>query len=298
MEAKGIFQDYEHIIIPSKSHQKDKHGIVCDRYRVVLRLSNSITNRATYEATWKSLFDQFPFIDKAAKDCSRFYYLCPHQPFSINNVGKTITPIPKTKVELPITKQHSGHFPKGELSRSTLNFLSFGAKDGDWNNSLFKAAKDFQQNHYTKDQFIDRAEKITGILDSQDLSTIASAFQSGPQYEPRGDMNDGLRKFILSSHLIVDQQDQSHYLSVNLNNGDTRDIDQSVIRSILRDDFGEYSSRKKVFASFDYLPHSHALLAANEDQTFKYNCYRAPQWKILLFFSGDLTGETKYSRNL
>ena len=39
-QAKEVFKDYQYIIYTTKSHQQEKKGLTCDRFRVILRSSN------------------------------------------------------------------------------------------------------------------------------------------------------------------------------------------------------------------------------------------------------------------
>jgi hypothetical protein len=67
------------LIVTTKSHQKDKGGVACDRFRVALYLSSEIKIPAEqYEGMMKqvhSFFLEKP--DPACKDVSRFYYPSP-----------------------------------------------------------------------------------------------------------------------------------------------------------------------------------------------------------------------------
>lgn len=185
-EALGLFKDHKHIITTTRSHQVPKNGIIGDRFRVLLFLEEPIRDRATFEATWQSLASQYDFIDRAAKDASRFFYPS-KEIISINEDGYEIPvkkaepkPTPSTKPKALSTEQ------KGKLARKTLEFLIQGAPNGEWNISLFKAAKDWFEQGYEKEEFITRAENIEGWLDESSLKTIASAFSKEPLYEPRG----------------------------------------------------------------------------------------------------------------
>ena len=72
---------YQYIISASKSHQKEKvtgKGNTKprrDRFRIILPLSSSITNEPQYKVTLQQMFLQFPFIDLAAMDSARFFFL-------------------------------------------------------------------------------------------------------------------------------------------------------------------------------------------------------------------------------
>jgi hypothetical protein len=70
--------DLTHIIGTSKSHQREKHGDdICDRYRVVLKLSRRITRQEDFAATWYRAWVMFSRrADRAARDPSRFFFPC------------------------------------------------------------------------------------------------------------------------------------------------------------------------------------------------------------------------------
>ena len=62
-DAKYIFKNYKTFICTTKSHQKDKHGKVCDRFRVILQ-SNDIPRGDVYFDFIKELEALYPFIDR------------------------------------------------------------------------------------------------------------------------------------------------------------------------------------------------------------------------------------------
>lgn len=191
-DAVKEFQDYVCIIAPTRNHQKEKNGLVADRFRVILFLSAPITDVESFEATWFSLADKWRNTDPACKDASRFWY--PSQfVHSVNTQGKFVDPVqpksmlPDTEVKIYLTGM------KGKLGRNTLEFLQFGAVNGGRNNAVVKAAKDFQQNLYTCDETI---ETIVAALEANDtitsdftenevVTTIRSAFNSDAKHDPR-----------------------------------------------------------------------------------------------------------------
>lgn len=61
-----------HIIATTKSHQKEKSGLVCDRFRMILR-SELCTSVDDFEYTMKVYSENLP-CDPACKDGGRFYY--------------------------------------------------------------------------------------------------------------------------------------------------------------------------------------------------------------------------------
>jgi hypothetical protein len=74
-EAHQIFLPYNHFIATTKSHQKEKNGVVCDRYRVFLPTETPIDlNSEEYSVVMSEIMKEFNFVDKACKDSARFYY--------------------------------------------------------------------------------------------------------------------------------------------------------------------------------------------------------------------------------
>ena len=95
-QAREIFSKYENFIITSKSHQVEKNNIICDRYRVFIRLSETLVDNETRKIFIDSVFSSFSFIDSKCKNPSRFYYASPKDALVFYNEGK---PMPVIKHE-------------------------------------------------------------------------------------------------------------------------------------------------------------------------------------------------------
>jgi hypothetical protein len=164
------FKDFQYILYTSRNHQKEKHGFTADRFRVLLPLSRPIITAAEYAATWRSLHKLWPFIDEKAKDPARFFF--PGPLHSVKSVGRFVETV-------------------SCLSQLTANFLTKGAPQGTWNATLFRAAKDMQEQLYTMEQAIELLERPTklpgneGALSYADMRTIESAFSQPPRFPPR-----------------------------------------------------------------------------------------------------------------
>lgn len=191
-EAKQLFKDFKHIIMPSKSHQRDKNGKIADRFRIILFLEKPITDAKTFTATWNSLLSFYPGADKACKDASRFYYPSPNV-YSINEQGNAW---PVTEYVAPETNELDAALEQGErgqLSKSTLNFLAYGAPAGKRNPRLYKAAKDMQEQGFSIDECKARVNSMiqltgnwgTTYLNEKDIETINNAFKDLPMYDKR-----------------------------------------------------------------------------------------------------------------
>ena len=74
--AKTFFSEWDCWIATTKSHQKEKNGIVCDRFRVVLLPNIKIKmDSDTYSYFMANIMDGLGgFADPSCKDSSRFYY--------------------------------------------------------------------------------------------------------------------------------------------------------------------------------------------------------------------------------
>ena len=185
-EAKQHFSEYQYILTTSKSHQIEKNGKICDRFRLIIPFQSRITDKDIYRNTWYTVANKYTFIDQQCKDFGRFFY-SGKDIVEVKTEGKKLEPILE-EVESKEVSVYKTKMPlnKGKLSRQTMEFMTWGGEDGHWINGLFKAAKDFQEQGYEKEEFIERAEKITGHLDGQDLKTIDSAYSKEPKYAPRG----------------------------------------------------------------------------------------------------------------
>jgi hypothetical protein len=195
-EAKEAFKDYTHLILPSRSHQKDKPGEgIRDRFRVILFFSEPITDLDTFYATWHWCHEKWPAIDHQCKDPSRGYFA--HSAVaSVRGGGLRITPVlpaPKEPKADPVDVFSLPPGSRGKLSKATLQLLSTGPEKGNRNGDTYKAAKDFQQNLYTLEE---ASEQIVASLhqngtiardftEQEVLQTIRSAFNKDAKHDPR-----------------------------------------------------------------------------------------------------------------
>jgi hypothetical protein len=175
---------------------------------------------------------------------------------------------------------------KGRLSRLTEDFLENGAVPGTWNQRLFKAAIDAHEQGFSSEEFISRAEKITGVLDSKDMSTIDSAFNSQPKYAPRINPNEALRETIFQSHLITNVADTKKKIFVNISTGEVHDIEHKIIHLVLnKEEKADYLKARTINAHFEYNPRQNSLISFNSLGHHVLNTYQPPKWKSANFYS-------------
>ena len=189
-EAKLRFAQYQHIIAPTRNNQVEKHGVVCDRFRVIIPLEETINNQEDYKETVKQLMKSNPEADPACKDAARMFY--PSVSISsLKHTGRAISVRRFVKKEK--TKIISVLGEKGKLLPPTLEFLLFGAKAGERNHLLFNTAKDMQGQGYKIEEVTAAVQEMitrTGNwahdeLSDKDLETLENAFKD--------ETNDDLR---------------------------------------------------------------------------------------------------------
>lgn len=80
VEAKELFSPLKCFIVTTRSHQKEKKGIVCDRFRVAIKLTNPITlAKGEYQKAMQAIFNFFGSVDRSTKDPARFYFSSPKE---------------------------------------------------------------------------------------------------------------------------------------------------------------------------------------------------------------------------
>lgn len=189
--AVELFKDYRHIIAPSKSHRKEKNGKIADRFRIILYLSEPITNAQDFTATWYSIYNTYPAIDAACKDASRYFYPSP-EVYSKNPNGK-LWPVSKYVAKESPAVELDTLLGKGELSKLTMDFLLNGAPAGQRHNRLVKCAKDMQEQGYAIEECIARVNKMIKNggsyghpeLTPKCLRTIEDMYSKEPKYPKR-----------------------------------------------------------------------------------------------------------------
>lgn len=96
--ARETFKEYDVIIGTTKSHQKEKKGIVCERFRVVLWFTEPITDLALYKHNMVLLIQKYG-ADKACNDGARFFFPCTEIVESHGGKCVEIEPLPVVSKE-------------------------------------------------------------------------------------------------------------------------------------------------------------------------------------------------------
>jgi hypothetical protein len=297
-EARAQFADYAHVIATTRSHQKEKNGVVCDRFRVVLLLPQAVSNDSDFKRYWFAAYAKWPFIDPACKDAARFFFPCT-EVVSLKEDGLLFSEsiqlnakgIQRTQVS---RRQETGE--RGELNKKTLIFIATGKlTHGNWHNTRNAAIRDCKDNLYTMEEAMDTlhpaTKKHAGDWDETDIKHFEDLYENRPsRYGPRGldDPNNALREIILRSKYIVNMADPEETVLFDSTTGIAHALAPSVLAQVLgKAEMALYSSQSFVTAKFVYDRFKMAPMfkEASTNLTL-YNTYVPPEWQRAHFYFG------------
>jgi hypothetical protein len=149
----------------------------------IISLEVPCSNEFEYRSLVERIYTKIQGMDKACGNPSRFSRAPNANRDGVKqDLFELRSRVPNATLEAwlgpaPIVEPIAYYASPGHLSGWTLNFLTFGAPIGEWNNKLFTAVCDMTRNGMSYEEIIGRCTSITGFLDSRDRSTIKSAFQ-------------------------------------------------------------------------------------------------------------------------
>lgn len=149
--AEFAFRKYKNIIAPTRNHQKEKHGKTCDRYRVILFLSEPITESKVYHNTYKSLLEKFPMADTTSDPARMFY---PSQSIYSSTDGETIVPVAPTPKEITVKDVDDIDFsskPNG-WSSCSWSIANGYFESGERNEAMMSLCSLLKKLKHTKEQ--------------------------------------------------------------------------------------------------------------------------------------------------
>ena len=157
-QAKYIFEKYEFYLITTKSHQRNKGGVVCDRFRMFFKLSETVHSREQMEEIYSRFIDAYPFIDKSCRNVSRFFYPSPSDAIIHHNKGREY-PVGLTEIGLESKETvdpipfHSGELKTLKWLGRTVKVLSDVEYDVEYDGEISEEAKlkgveTFLENEY------------------------------------------------------------------------------------------------------------------------------------------------------
>lgn len=169
--------NYWFVIGPSKSHQKPKNGITCDRFRAVLRFSEPITDKEQYYQNMKRIQKCF-FSDwqatgphmKFAPCTSVYSYAVTPDMVRVKIHAKKIYPVYQTVEDLvtPATKSVPLWIPH------MLN----SADSGERNITVYKAARTLKKRSFSEVEAISIVEQSGVDISKKEIkNTVHSAYK-------------------------------------------------------------------------------------------------------------------------
>lgn len=171
--AIALLEDYEYVIGTTKSHQKDKGGLVADRYRILLPLDRTIKlNKEDYSEFMKNIFDWIPVAcDEGTKDIARKWATYEGSQVFVNH-GEMICPLEF----IPATSKQQARAERvkelGNLN-ALEKWFALNSSVGDRNNKMLNYALVLKDGGKSYDEVTDAVfalnDKLYDRLPEQEL---------------------------------------------------------------------------------------------------------------------------------
>ena len=172
VDAVDMFRQYIGIVATTRSHQKEKHGVVCDRFRVILPTLKPVKLEAVeFSKMMKEVIHNYG-TDKACSDMSRMYYGYPEaevfflegcqlfdwEPFYQSALDKDRQR--QQQYKKPI-QQPSGDREAAQMDKAIQTFMQRNFVPGARNPTLFRVAK------WLRDERVDDVAGRVAALNNQ-----------------------------------------------------------------------------------------------------------------------------------
>ena len=158
-EGLKIFEPYLHVIGTTRRHQKEKNGVICDRFRVFLKLSERCINKNDIELTTKKWVKSHG-ADEQCVDAGRMFMPCT-KIISVKFHGKTVPVEDSAEHERRYreyaerkARQYKQFYRDVKAIPGWVNsVLKFGTNDSR-NTTAYKIACDLSKTGYTEEEII------------------------------------------------------------------------------------------------------------------------------------------------
>ncbi len=180
-DAKDILKEYIWLIYTTKSHQKEKNGIICDRFRIILPTKTNFfvtveQHKELYENLSKVL--NIPTYDVATRNVSRLWYTNPKAEVSTNKNGELLD----IKCCIPETEKANKILPAienldiDEADRrigGMMKFVLINTSTGNRNAMMYRLAKFVQEMGGDVNDVVHRTNAMTNDpLPETEVQTI------------------------------------------------------------------------------------------------------------------------------
>jgi len=178
-EACRLFCDMVHIIGTTKSHQIDKGGKTCDRFRLLLKSTEPVTDVRDYRYTLKKLIDRHS-SDPKTKDGGRMFYPCKRiVQTSAEGYTEDIVPAPQ---ERPIKNRFAAYRPAVMMPSYARFALTNVIPTGSRNSTWYGVAKDLGRVGLAPDEILARviaSPTYAGKASHDLVAEIAACIRNG-----------------------------------------------------------------------------------------------------------------------
>lgn len=174
--AKELFKDYQYLIATTKSHNKNKGGLVCHRYRLFL-MPNKILelNTEDYSEFMANIMEDLPIeVDKACKDIARFFAGFEGAEYWYNE-GEYFDVMPY----IPNTSKNELRIKSNESVKDLTGLERYFAKnmsEGNRSNHFIRYGLVLVDNGYeyetVEDRILELNKKIDGLSEKELMSTV------------------------------------------------------------------------------------------------------------------------------
>jgi len=156
-EGMQIFQPYIHLIGTTRSHQKDKGGLIADRYRVFLKLNQVCENSLAYKATLSKIVAHVG-ADRACVDAARIFWPIT-EVVSCSYHGRLVRLVHPPEQHDPKYRERRIAKLAAEYHRRippfVSDYLTKGCPDGRRNATIFKCAVWLARCGFQEDEIFD-----------------------------------------------------------------------------------------------------------------------------------------------
>ena len=158
-DAVDIFCQYIGIVATTRSHQKEKHGVTCDRFRVILPTLRPVKLEAVeFSKMMKEVILHYA-TDRACSNMSRMYYGNPAAEVSFLDSSKLFDWEPfyqaardkeqeRQRQRERYKQQDAAELDAAELDKYVNNVMRKNYKPGARNNVLFWVARQLREAGY------------------------------------------------------------------------------------------------------------------------------------------------------
>lgn len=164
--AKIILSDYTYLISTTKSHLKEKNGVVCDRYRILIPMEYTLDlTPEQYSKFMTNLMDDLPIeLDTQCKDASRFFYSSAGEYFYNDGVLMNCDKYVENTGESEIYRKAGATLSKKNISGISQYIIrnQYGGR----NSALAKLALLLMDSGYTHSEAKDEVSRVNRQFDS------------------------------------------------------------------------------------------------------------------------------------